>query len=324
MAPPLRIGWMSHHVEGVAPLEALLRAGYPIAAIITLEPDLLAKRSGAAEFDAIAAEFGVPLRRIRNVNAPASLAVLEELALDALFVIGWSQILRADALKLVRIGCFGAHASMLPAYRGSAPINWALIRGETQTGNSLMLLSEAVDGGAIIAQRPIAITPFDNVDTLYARVAETNTAMLLDLAQKLCAGLPLDPTVQEPFDEASLMPRRRPEHGLINWDQPAAAVYNFIRAVTRPYPGAFSTLGAKRYLIWRSALLPVTGTLAAPGTILGPVVSDSPDACGIAVACADGAVLLLEIEAESEAPLAGPALASHDLRGAWDVGEDLL
>lgn len=324
MARPLRIGWMSHHVEGVAPLQALLRAGYPIAAIVTLEPDLLAKRSGAAEFDAIAAEFGVPLHRIRNVNAPASLAVLKELALDALFVIGWSQILRADALGLVRIGCFGAHASMLPAYRGSAPVNWALIRGETRTGNSLMLLSEAVDGGAIIAQRPIAITPFDNVDTLYARVAETNTAMLLDLAEKLCAGVPLSPAVQDPFDEASLLPRRRPEHGLVNWDQPATAVYNFIRAVTQPYPGAFSTLGAMRYLIWRSALLPVTGALAAPGTILGPVVSDSADACGIAVACADGGVVLLEIEADSAAPLAGPALASHGLQGAWDVGEDLL
>ncbi|MFH1339881.1 MAG: methionyl-tRNA formyltransferase [Pseudomonadota bacterium] len=291
----LRIGWMSHHVEGIEPLKAVLAAGFPIEAIITLQDDLMAKKSGAADFAGIAAAHGVPLHHVRNVNDPAAVDLLTSLNLDVLFVIGWSQILHPAALRSARLGCFGAHASLLPANRGSAPINWALIKGETHTGNTLMHLSEGVDAGAVVAQRPILISPFDNVATLYDRVAETNCVMILKLLQDLADGKPLQARPQRE-DGSPLLPRRRPEHGLIDWAQPAQNVYDFIRALTRPYPGAFFETNGMRRVIWRSALLPIPGPLADPGTVLGPVVSDTPDACGLLVACAEGAVIVLEIE----------------------------
>lgn len=309
----LRIGWMSHHVEGVKPLLAVLAAGFHIQAIITLHDDQLAKRSGGVDFANIADDYTIPLFRIRNVNDPDALELLAALQLDVLFVIGWSQILRADALSAVKVGCFGAHASLLPANRGSAPINWALIKGETMTGNTLMRLSEGVDAGDIVAQKRIPITPFDNVATLYDRVAETNCEMVLDLLKELRVGRSLI-LQQQIKSGGELLPRRRPQDGLIDWGQPAAKIYNFIRALARPYPGAFSHSGEGRILIWRSALLPVTGVLAAPGTVIGAMVSDSPEGNGYVVACAEGAVIVLEVEDAAGHRWAGPDLVLRGLQ----------
>lgn len=293
--PALRIGWMSHHVEGIKPLKAVLAAGFPVHAIITLQEDLLAKKSGAADFTSIAAEHGVSLHRVRNANDPASVELLNCLNLDILFVIGWSQILHLSALRSAKLGCFGAHASLLPANRGSAPINWALIKGQSQTGNTLMRLSEGVDAGDIVSQKPIPISSFDNVASLYERVAETNSEMILELLEELAKGTPLRARPQRD-DGSLLLPRRRPEHGQLDWAQSSRKVYDFIRALTHPYPGAFSAVDGKRTMLWRSALLPITGSLADPGVVLGPMVTDNPEACGLVVACSDGAVVVLEME----------------------------
>lgn len=308
----LRIGWMSHHVEGIKPLKAVLAAGFPVQAIITLQDDLLAKKSGAADFASIAAEYGVSLHRVRNANDPASVELLNGLNLDILFVIGWSQILHLPALRSAKLGCFGAHASLLPANRGSAPINWALIKGQSQTGNTLMRLSEGVDAGDIVGQKPFPISPFDNVATLYDRVAETNCEMILELLEELAEGSPLRARPQSD-DGSLLLPRRRPEHGLLDWAQPSRKVYDFIRALARPYPGAFSAANGTRTMIWRSALLPVTGPLAKPGTVVGSMISDSPDACGLVVACSEGAVVLLEIEDADGKLWSGRELAQSDI-----------
>lgn len=308
----LRIGWMSHHVEGIKPLKAVLAAGFPVQAIITLQDDLMAKKSGAADFASIAAEYDVPLHHVRNANDPASVELLNDLNLDVLFVIGWSQILHPPALRSAKLGCFGAHASLLPANRGSAPINWALIKGEAQTGNTLMRLSEGVDAGDIVDQEPIPISQFDNVATLYNRVAETNCEMILELLKDMAEGSPLRAQPQSD-DGSPLLPRRLPEHGLLDWAQPAPKVYDFVRALTRPYPGAFSGANGTRTIIWRSALLPVTGRLAEPGTVLGQMVSDRPDACGLVVACSEGAVVLLEIEDADGKAWSGRELAQSDI-----------
>lgn len=306
---PTRIGWMSHHIEGVEPLDALIAAGYPIACILTLEDDLLAQRSGAASYAQTAARHEIPLYKVCNVNDAAALALLDSLQLDVLFVIGWSQILRKPALEKVRIGCFGTHASLLPANRGSAPINWALIKGETRTGNTLMRLSPQVDAGDIVAQRAFAITPFDTAETLYAKVARSNTEMLLELVAQMLTGKRVVTTPQQQ-DGTPLLPRRRPGDGLIDWSLPADRIYDWVRALARPYPGAFThdTVG-QTLTIWRVALLPPGPPLAVAGTTIGPMFSPDPAACGLVVACGTGAVVLLEVELPSGDCLSGPALA---------------
>ena len=141
--------------------------------------------------------------------------------------------------------------------------------------------------------------------------------MILALLQGLAGGAPLRARPQ--IDDGSpVLPRRRPEHGLLDWAQPARKVYDFIRALTRPYPGAFSSVNGSRTMIWRSALLPITGQLANPGKVLGSIVSDSCDACGLVVACSEGAVVLLEIEDASGKVWLGRDLARSDISDFTD------
>ena len=311
----LRIGWIGVHVEGLAALEAVLASEANVVGVITLAPGVAAHRSGAADYAPLCRRYSVPLHAVANINESDAVQLLERLAPDVLFVIGWSQILRAPALRTARIGVVGAHASLLPHNRGSAPVNWALIRGERATGNTLIWLAEDVDAGAMIDQTPFPISPYDTCATLYGRVAESNRDMILRLLPRLAAGerpARLQPTSGEP-----LLPRRRPGDGLIPWDSGSAAVYDFVRALTKPYPGAFSWLDGKRWTVWSAALLPTNGAppVGRPGEILGPVVSPLDAACGLAVACGRGVVQLLELEADGGDVVAGRRLAEQPWAG---------
>jgi methionyl-tRNA formyltransferase len=305
----MKFGWVGFHMEGISALEAVLAAGAPVAAVFTLKPEVAAPRSGAADYGPLCRRFGVPLHEVTNINDPESRALLQTLALDLVFVIGWSQILAPETLATARLGMIGAHASLLPKNRGSAPINWALIRGERVTGNSLIWLAEGVDAGDIIDQTEFQISPFDTCGTLYERVAASNRDMILRALPQLLRGE--HPGTPQPRSNGAVLPRRRPADGLINWDQEACAVYNFIRALTKPYPGAFGWIDGRRWTVWRAALLPAVAGAAtvAPGEVLGPVVSPVEQACGQVVACAGGTVTLLEVEADDSTVYSGRRLS---------------
>jgi methionyl-tRNA formyltransferase len=308
----LRIGWVGFHREGVAALEALARAGHRPAAVVTLTSDAAGKRSAVADYGAVCDRLGLPLHEVRDINAEESVALLRALELDVLFVIGWSQILRPPALRCARIGVIGAHASLLPHNRGSAPVNWALIRGEPEAGNSLIWLAEGVDAGDIIDQTAFPVTPFDSCETLYDRVAESNRDMILRLLPRLLAGE--RPRRSQPPVEEPVLPRRRPADGAIDWSGSARRVYDFVRALTHPYPGAFGWLDGRRWMVWRAALLPGDAYAGAPpGMVLGPAVSPVDAACGQVVACGTGAVVLLEVESEDGERLSGRRLSER----AW-------
>lgn len=314
----MRLGWIGFHQEGLPALEGLLAAGAPLQAAITLAPEVAKTRSGAADYAPLCRRFELPLHTVANINDPAARELLQGLALDIVFVIGWSQILHPETLRTARIGMIGAHASLLPKNRGSAPINWVLIRGEHSTGNSLIWLAEGVDAGDVIDQIEFPITPYDSCATLYDRVAESNRDMILRTLPRLLAGE--HPGRRQERLDGAVLPRRRPADGLIEWDREACAVYNFIRALTRPYPGAFGWLDGRRWRVWQAALLPAGGALSpaagvAPGEVVGAVVSTTDQACGQVVACGSGAVTLLEVEADDGTLLAGRRLADLDWTG---------
>jgi methionyl-tRNA formyltransferase len=312
----MRLVWVGFHAEGIPALDALLAAGAPVLAVLTLRPDLRAKRSGGGDYGPVCARYAIPLHEIANINDPDAQALLAELAPDVVFVIGWHQIVKPATLRLARIGMIGAHASLLPHNRGSAPINWAILRGEPETGNSLIWLAEDVDAGDVIAQTPFPITPYDTCATLYARVAESNRDMLIAVLPRLLAGeRPCQPQI--PTSEP-VLPRRRPADGNVDWACPNRVVYDFVRGLTRPYPGAFSRLEGRQWRIWQAALLPAPPPDTPPpppGAVLGRVVSPVADACGQLVACGQGAVVLLEIEGEDGAVLRGRALSEQHWTG---------
>jgi methionyl-tRNA formyltransferase len=314
----MRFGWIGFHEEGVLALRAIVEHGYRVAGVVTLSPAAAARRSAAADYRALCGELGLPVIEVANINEPDGLAALASLELDFAFVIGWTQLVRAPARALVRAGLIGAHASLLPWARGRAPINWAIIQGQSRTGNTLLWLDDAVDGGDLIDQTEFPITPYDTCATLYERVAESNRDMILRVLPRLLRGE--RPGCAQPASTDPPLPGRKPEDGRVDWSRTSQQVYDLVRAVTRPYPGAFSELDGRRWLLWRCALLPGSEPGARPGTVVGPLRSPAPDACGQVVQCGRGQVVLLDVEGDGET-LRGPLLSDQEWTGrCWGDG----
>ena len=305
----MKIGWIGVHAEGILALEAVCQTSHDVVGLMTLRQDKAERRCGSGSYESICQRFDIPVHEVDHVNDGSSIEWLKSWNCDLLVVLGWGQILGAEALKTAKIGVVGAHASLLPHNRGSAPVNWAIINGETETGNSLMWLADGVDAGDLIDQQAFPITAYDTCSTLYDRVAESNRDMVLKLLFRLSVG-ETPGTPQQHTDEP-ILPRRRPQDGLINWNSSSEDIYNLVRAVTRPYPGAFGELQGETYKIWNIAVVPTGKTAAMPGTILGPVTSPEEKACGVLVATADGAVVVLEIEDEEGTVISGRDLSEQ-------------
>lgn len=308
----LRLAWAGFHAEGLPALEQLLRNGVPIRDVLTLRADIATSLSGGGDYATLCRRFGITSHEVTSLNDPVALNLLARIKADVVFAIGWPQRVAREALKLARVGWIGAHASLLPRNRGSAPINWALIRGEPETGSSLFWFTDDAELGELIDQTRITITPYDSCATLYARVADANREMLDRLVPRLLAG-------ERPGRAISAtepaLPRRRPADGAVDWAQPQRAVYDFVRAQTRPFAGAFSWMDGARWKVWQMALPLTFGNPPLPGTVLGPMVSPVEEACGQLVSCADGAVVVLEIEDERGQVLRGRALSEQPWTG---------
>ena len=315
----MKIVWIAYHIEGLGAFRAVLESGYDVRAMYTLTPDAARRRSAVADYAPLCQRYGVPLHLIDDINDRAVVRSIAETRPDLLIALGWSQMLAPALLDVPRLGTVGAHASMLPKHRGRAPVNWAIIRGEAETGNTLLWLSEGVDRGDIIDQVAIPISAFDTCATIYDEVARSNHYMLLDLLKKLARGQ--RPGISQRADRSPALPARTPADGLIDWTAPARSVYDLVRGVTRPYPGAFSYLRRVRWTIWSSALLALAPADVSPGQVIGASVSPEDRACGQIVGCGEGAVILLEVEDDQGRVLSGRDLAAQPWSGeVWTDG----
>jgi methionyl-tRNA formyltransferase len=216
-------------------------------------------------------------------------AVLEELssyAPDIIVVVAYGLILPTPVLGLPRYGCVNLHASLLPKYRGPAPINWALINGETQTGYTIIQMDAHVDTGPMLRREPCAIAPDDDANSLGARLAERGAAGILEVLNALEQGtLTAQP---QPQVGVSLAPKLTRELGRVDWQQAADALHNLIRGLV-PWPGATAVWHDLEVKFWRSAVYPFP-TTQPPGT----VTAITPD--GLGVACGQQQLLLQEVQ----------------------------
>lgn len=304
----IRFAWLGFHFEGYAALMQLVsEKKYPVA-ILTLTKELIVKRSGGFNVEEFLHRYGIPIYYIENINDNNAVDLIKSLDLDVLFVIGWSQIVRIPALSSVKIGMIGAHASLLPHNRGSAPINWAIIKGELCTGNSLIWLSDGVDNGDIIDQQRFDITPYDTCKTLYDKVSLSNAIMISKVLPLLEKGE--IPGRKQEHSNEDILPRRRPSDGEIDWSCSSLQIYDFVRALSRPYPGAFSYMNGKRVKIWKSSLLPGNPYPDVKcGNVIGPVFSTDVLSCGQIISCGDGAIIINEIEDEIGEVFYGPSIS---------------
>lgn len=187
---------------------------------------------------------------------------------DAFLVAGWYHLLPKRWRELAP--AFGLHASLLPDYRGGAPLVWAMINGERRTGITFFKLDDGADSGPIVGQAETDILETDTIATLYGRIEELGLALLDTHLPAICAGTAT--LVAQPGSGGCVFPQRSPDNGLIDWRMSARDVYNFVRAQTKPYPGAFTTCRGRRLTVW-SALLPAID--APPNVAAGSVLAHS-------------------------------------------------
>ncbi|WP_459176511.1 bifunctional UDP-4-amino-4-deoxy-L-arabinose formyltransferase/UDP-glucuronic acid oxidase ArnA [Ewingella americana] len=279
----------AYHDIGCVGLQALVDAGYDVQAVFT-HTDSPDENNFFASVARLGAGLNLPVYAPEDVNHPLWVDRIRELQPDVIFSFYYRNMISDDVLSLAPKGGFNLHGSLLPRYRGRAPVNWALLKGESETGVTLHKMVSRPDAGDIVAQRAVSISADDIALTLHAKVRDAAQVLLADVLPKMKQGqITLTPQDES---QASYFGRRTAADGEIHWHKPATEINNLVRAVTEPYPGAFTYLGQRKMTIWRSRPLVIAHD-KQPGTVL----SSDP----LVVACAEGA---LEIQAgQSESGL---------------------
>jgi len=269
-------------------LEAAAGAGAEIVGIVTFPGPIDPNRSGQCSFDDVAARLGAQLHETSDVNSDETLEAIRSLDPELIFVVGWSQLVREPFIALAREGVFGMHPTLLPRHRGRAPIPWAILSGLARTGVTLFEIADAAaDSGSIVGQVVVGIAPDETATTLFERIAEAHVGLVRECVPLLLARTaPRRP--QEP-SRASSWPKRSPADGIIDWETRAPYLYDWVRAQTRPYPGAFTFLGDEKVVVWGAR--PVDLAESAPA---GTIVATRPE--GPVVACGEGGLLLEDVE----------------------------
>lgn len=249
----------------VAAMKGMLRGGLELAGVLGLHERHADRVSDYHSLRPLAERAGVPFLAFDKVSEPAVAEFLDCHPPDWLFVIGLSQLMPVDVRDRARAGAIGFHPTPLPEGRGRAPVAWTILLDRPAAVN-LFFLTDEPDAGDIIEQRPVEVKPDDYAEDLIARTNVVLEQMVADLAPAFASGNV--PRTPQDHSKATCYARRTPADGLIDWHQPADAVYRFVRAVGRPYPGAFSFMQGRKLIIWRAR--PVAGdeTDSPPGTIV--------------------------------------------------------
>ncbi|WP_233978055.1 bifunctional UDP-4-amino-4-deoxy-L-arabinose formyltransferase/UDP-glucuronic acid oxidase ArnA [Pectobacterium versatile] len=289
----------AYHDIGCVGLEALKLAGYEIQAVFT-HSDTPGENHFYASVAKAAAEMDVPVFAPEDINHPLWVNRIRELAPDVIFSFYYRTLLSDDILQLPAFGAFNLHGSLLPRYRGRAPVNWVLVNGETQTGVTLHKMVSRADAGDIVAQSVVAIDDDDTALTLHGK-CRTAAAALLAQQLPLIRSREITLTPQDE-SRASYFGRRTAADGLIDWHKSAREINNLIRAVTEPYPGAFTFLGERNVTIWRARVVKdkIGGE---PGAIL----STSP----LVVSCGEDALEIVSGQSETGLYMSGSRLAAE-------------
>ena len=255
----------AYHNMGIVGIRALLESGFAIPMVLSHEDDPGENRWFGSVADYCRAR-GIPVFSPKDVNAAPWPDRIREAKPDLLFSFYYRSMLKKEILGIPPLGAMNLHGSLLPKYRGRAPVNWVLVKGETETGVTLHFMTEKPDAGDIVGQAKVPIAFDDTALTLFGKMEGAASSLLADLLPRIANGeIPRRPN---DLARGSYFGGRRPEDGRIDWSRPALEIYNLVRAVTRPYPGAFSELEGEKLTVWWAIPLPAeTGSMPSPGTI---------------------------------------------------------
>jgi methionyl-tRNA formyltransferase len=288
----MRTVWVSFDTIGRDCLEAAAEAGAEIVGVVTLPGPIDPNLSGQCAFDDVAARVGAALHETRDVNSDDTVAFVRALDPDLVFVVGWSQLVRQPFIELASEGVFGMHPTLLPRHRGRAPIPWAILSGLARTGVTLFeIVDPTADSGVIVGQVEVPVSADETATSLFASLAAAHVALIRELVPQLLQRSA--PRIAQDAERASSWPRRVPADGIIDWETRAPYLYDWVRAQTRPYPGAFTFLGDEKVIVWGARPVDLVGPAPA-GTIV-ELKEERP-----VVACGEGGLLLEEFESNAE------------------------
>lgn len=202
-----------------------------------------------ANFDEVGKKIGCEVATMSGkMNSANYLQYLRRWQPDLLLVLGWYYIIPRKVRESVGLGCAGIHASLLPKYRGGAPLPWAIINGESETGITFFYFDDGLDSGDVIAQERFPIEYHDTIRSVYEKATVASIKALREYLPQIAVGTA--PRIAQDESQATYFPQRKPEDGLIDWSWNAKRIRDFIRAQTRPYPGAFTYIEGKKVIIW--------------------------------------------------------------------------
>lgn len=291
-----RILFMGTPVFAVPALQTLVGCGYPVIGVVT-QPDRPQGRGLATASPAVkpvAERLGLPLLQPEKLREPLFLDTFRRLAPDLVIVAAFGQILPGEIIHAPREGCINIHPSLLPKYRGAAPINWAIIRGEPTTGVTIMQMDEGVDSGAILLQEETPIGPGETFGELHDRLALLGAGLLIRTLEMRASGT-LRPQPQAE-DLATFAPRLDREDGRIHWDRDCRTIVSLVRGLS-PVPCAYTFLDGKKLKIFTASAEPATIS-EAPGTVAGVTAG------ALQITAGNGHVLIQEVQLEGKKRMA--------------------
>ena len=285
-----RIIVFGYHDIGVGCLQELLAQGADVVAVVSHRNDPGETIWFGSVAD-LAAAHGIPVMTPEDPNAPACVEAVRCLRPDLIFSFYYRRLLSPAILALPSLGAINLHGSLLPKYRGRAPLNWVLVHGERMTGVTLHYMDARADHGDIIAQKAVPIAVEDTALTLSRKLTAAARALLAETYPLIVTGRA--PRIPQDHSAATIFGRRTAADGLIEWSRPAWEIYNLIRAVTRPFPGAFTFWADRRIFLW-SARPPGSRSSPAPaGTVLG-----TGEGGTLEVATGDGVLEVLRLQVD--------------------------
>jgi methionyl-tRNA formyltransferase len=311
----MRVGFAGTPHFAARVLEAILAAGFRVELVLA-QPDRPHGRglqSAPGPVKAIAIARGLALHQPATLKAEAQRAAIVAQPLDVMVVAAYGLIVPSPMLSWPLHGCLNVHASLLPRWRGAAPIARAILAGDAQTGVSIMRMDEGLDTGPILSRRPVAIAPRETSGSLHDKLAAIGAEAVVETLRGLSRGERLG---AEPQDEAAATYARKLEPGetVIDWNADARAIDRAVRAFD-PVPGARTRVGGATVKIWKAQ--PLVGRFGAPGT----VVRAGPG--GIVVSCGDGALAIAELQPAGGRRMEARAfLAGHPLGTGMRLGAD--
>lgn len=295
----MRVVFMGSGSFAIPSLLALLDAGHEVAAVVT-QPDREKGRGRAVTpppVKPVALARGLPVLQPGRVKEPEAQAALRALAPDVQVVVAYGQILPTSVIEIPRLRTVNVHGSLLPRYRGAAPVQWAIVRGERETGVTTMLIDAGLDTGPTLLARAEPIRDDDTADVLEARLAQVGASVLVETLAGLQSGTLV--AVPQDHERATQAPIIRKEDGVVDWTAPAVEIERRVRGF-HPWPGTSTTIAGRGLRILRAR---VGGGDGAPGSVV------AVDRDGIHVACGQGTLVLQDVQPESKRPMAASAFA---------------